>query len=58
MEKSSYVVWSAPSSKFLKMARSPKSLATPGLNISQSSLYRSPLKTWIIIFFSFLYILV
>ena len=32
MEKSSYVVWSAPSSKFLKMARSPKSLATPGLS--------------------------
>ena len=28
-EKSNYVVWPAPSSKFLKMARGPKSLATP-----------------------------
>ena len=31
MKKSNYVVWPAPSSKFLKMARSPKSLATPDL---------------------------
>ena len=31
MEKSSYVVWSAPSSKFLKMASGPKSLGTPAL---------------------------
>ena len=27
--KSNYVVWPAPSSKFLKMARGPESLATP-----------------------------
>ncbi len=30
-EKSNDVMWPAPSSKFLKMARGPKSLATPGL---------------------------
>ena len=29
MKKSNYVVWPAPSSRFLKMARGPKSLATP-----------------------------
>ena len=33
MRKSNYVVWPAPSSKFLKMARGPKSLATPALEI-------------------------
>ena len=32
MKKSNYVVWPAPSSKFLRMARGPKSLATPGLS--------------------------
>ena len=32
MKKSNYVVWPVPSSKFLKMARGPKSLATPGLD--------------------------
>ena len=31
MKKSNYVVWPAPSSKFRKMARGPKSLATPAL---------------------------
>ena len=31
MKTSNYVVWPASSSKFLKMARGPKSLATPGL---------------------------
>ncbi len=30
-KKSNYGVWPAPSSKFLKMARGPKSLATPAL---------------------------
>ena len=30
-KKSNYVVWPVPSSKFLKMARGPKSLATPDL---------------------------
>ena len=29
MKKSNYVVWPAPSSNFLKMARGPRSLATP-----------------------------
>ena len=33
-KKSNDVVWPTPSSKFLKMARGPKSLATPGLNDS------------------------
>ncbi len=32
MEKSNYVVWPAPSSKFMKMARGPISLATPALD--------------------------
>ena len=36
MKKSNYVVWPAPSSKFLKMARGPKSLATPDVNGSRS----------------------
>ena len=31
-KKSNYVVWPVASSKFLKMARGPKSLATPDLN--------------------------
>ena len=36
MKKSNYVVWPAPSSKFLEMARGPKSLATPDVNGSRS----------------------
>ncbi len=32
MKKSNYVVWPTPSSKFVKMARGPKSLATPALH--------------------------
>ena len=31
MKKSNYVVWPAPSSKFLEMAGGPKSVATPAL---------------------------
>ena len=42
MKKSNYVVWPAPSSKFLKKARGPKSLATPGLKERGSSRIRHP----------------
>ena len=34
-KESNYVVWPAPSSKFLKIARGPKSLVTPDLNRSK-----------------------
>jgi len=36
MKKSNYVVWPAPSSIFLKMARGPKSLAIPEIDGSEN----------------------
>ena len=35
MKKSNYVVWPAPSSKFLKMARGPKSFAAPAIQYNR-----------------------
>ena len=35
-EKSNYVVWPAPSSKFLKMGRGPKSFATPAIEFEKT----------------------
>ena len=39
-EKSNYVVWPTPSSKFLEMARGPKSLAIPVIAVTSANLIR------------------
>ena len=39
MKKSNYVVWPAPSSKCMKMARGPRSLTTPGLILALAGSY-------------------